>query len=424
MSGRAVRKAYLVASVAGVAFFVMSVGLLGVWPKQVIDAQTAAMSPEHPLGMSASALRGRAIYGREGCAYCHTQQIRYLHADMTRFGAPTLAWETRFDYPHLWGTRRIGPDLSRAAGTRSADWHYAHLFAPRSVVSKSVMPAYPALFDGAADRPRQEARDLVAYLETLGRAREIAGPEGEVHAREGCNCPDDEMAQMAFAGPINAHPGRTRRDGDVPDSVGREVGRAVGRNFSSANPASASADLSRGQQLFGDHCASCHGATGEGDGPGAAARRPRPGNLAEREFSDARLAQVLWNGVSGTAMPAWRDHRPADLAALAAVVKGFRAERPEPAMPDDIVELGARVYASNCVQCHGEEGDGRGTAAAALPMAPTNFRQQRPSLDYSLRALRNGVDGTPMAPWTSRLGAAEILAAAHHVRGFYDGGPR
>ena len=50
---------------------------------------TAAMSPEHPLGMSASALRGRAVYGREGCAYCHTQQIRYLHTDMARFGAAT-----------------------------------------------------------------------------------------------------------------------------------------------------------------------------------------------------------------------------------------------------------------------------------------------------------------------------------------------
>ena len=413
MSGRAVRKAYLVASVAGVAFFVLSVGLLGVWPKQVIDAQTAAMSPEHPLGMSESALRGRAIYGREGCAYCHTQQIRYLHTDMTRFGAPTLAWETRFDYPHLWGTRRIGPDLSRAAGTRSADWHFAHLFAPRTVVSKSVMPAYPALFDAAADRPRQEARDLVAYLETLGRAREIAGPEGEAHARAACDCADDEMAQMAFDGPINAHPGRTRRDGDIPE--------AVGRNISSA---AVSADLARGQQLFADHCASCHGPTGAGDGPGAAALRPRPGNLAEHEFSDARLAQVLWNGVPGTAMPAWRDHRPADLGALAAVVKGFAAAREEPALPADLVELGARVYASNCAQCHGDEGDGQGTAAAELPMAPTNFRLQRPSLDYSLRALRNGVDGTPMAPWTSRLGAAEILAVAHHVRGFYDGGSR
>ena len=404
-SGHAVRKAYFVAGVAGVLFFVLSVGLLGVWPRRVIEAQTAAMSPEHPLAMSASALRGRVIYGREGCAYCHTQQIRYLHTDMARFGAPTLAWETRFDYPHLWGTRRIGPDLSRAAGTRSADWHFAHLFAPRSVVAKSVMPAYPALFDAAPDRPRQEARDLLAYLESLGRAREIAGPEGEAHAREACNCADDEMLQMAFDGPINAHPAKTRRGGDIP-----------------ALPPST--DLARGQQLYSDHCASCHGATGAGDGPGAAALKPRPANLVEHEYSGERLAEALWNGVSGSAMPAWRDYQPEDLAALAAMVKGLASARAEPDLPVHLVEIGARVYAANCTQCHGEQGDGRGSAAAELVMAPTNFRQQRPTLDHSLRVLRNGVDGTPMAPWSARLGADELLAVAHHVRGFYEGGAR
>ena len=69
------------------------------------------------------------------------------------------------------------------------------------------MPPYRALFDGAPDRPRQEARDLVTYLETLGRARELAGPEGEARAREACNCPDDEMAQMAFGSAAERAPG-------------------------------------------------------------------------------------------------------------------------------------------------------------------------------------------------------------------------
>ena len=94
--------------------------------------------------------------------------------------------------------------------------------------------------------------------------------------------------------------------------------------------------------------------------------------------------------------------------------------RPDPAFPENIVETGARVYASSCAQCHGEKGGGDGSAAAELAIAPTNFRRQRPSLDLSLRALRNGVDGTPMAPWTSRLDAAEIVAVAHHVRGFFE----
>ena len=121
-------------------------------------------------------------------------------------------------------------------------------------------------------------------------------------------------------------------------------------------------------------------------------------------------------------MPAWRDHSLADLAAVATHVRSLEARRADPALPDRIGELGARVYAANCVQCHGENGDGRGTAALELPMIPVSFREQRPSLDLALRVIRNGVDGTPMAPWTSRLGAAEILAVAHHVRGFYQEG--
>ena len=197
----------------------------------------------------------------------------------TRFGAPTLAWETRLDYPQLWGTRRIGPDLSRIAGTRSEDWHFAHLYAPRSIVTGSVMPAYRFLFDGSAGAPRQSARDLVAYLETLGRAREIAGPEGEAAARAACACPDDEMRQMAFTAPmLNAHPARTRRRGDAPAL------------------APAAGDLSRGQQLYASNCASCHGRDGEGDGPGAAALLPRPSNLirARIRAGSTRRSDVEW----------------------------------------------------------------------------------------------------------------------------------
>ena len=110
----------------------MSILLLGVWPGRALEEQIRKTSPEHPLALTASEPRGRKIYAREGCAYCHTQQIRYVASDVARFGRATLAWETIFDYPHLWGTRRIGPDLSREASVRSADWQLSHLYAPRS----------------------------------------------------------------------------------------------------------------------------------------------------------------------------------------------------------------------------------------------------------------------------------------------------
>ena len=190
---RALRMSYIVASVAGFAFFALSVVLLGLWPKRVLEAQAKAMGPEYMLELSDSARRGRRVYGREGCAYCHTQQVRYLHADMARFGAPTLAWETRPDTPHLWGTRRIGPDLTRAGGTRPQDWHFAHLFSPRAMVPDSVMPPYRALFDGAPDRPRQEARDLGGLPRVAGprpragRARRRGPRQGRLQLSRRCD---------------------------------------------------------------------------------------------------------------------------------------------------------------------------------------------------------------------------------------------
>ena len=402
---RVLRMSYIVASVAGVGFFAMSVLLLGVWPGRVLEEQTRKMSPEHPLNLSASERRGREIYSYEGCAYCHTQQVRYAEADMTRFGAPTLAWETRFDYPHLWGTRRIGPDLARESGSHPADWHFAHLYSPRAVVTDSVMPASSSMFEGSPDRPKQEARDVVAYLETLGRAREIAGPEGEAHALANCDCAADEMAQMAFhASELNANPRKTRRKGPAP----------------ALTPLG---DLERGQELYARNCASCHGARGLGDGPGASGLHPAPANLAEHEYSFARLSFALTNGVDGTSMPAWRDFSRDDLSALAQVVRGFHVAQPEPEIPKNVLDLGARVYAANCAQCHGVNGAGDGTAVSELRIVPANLQGERPSLGQSLRVLRNGIDGTQMAPWggnaTGRLSEAELSAVAYYVRGFY-----
>ncbi len=404
-AGRALRMAYVVAGVAGIGFFLMSVILLGYWPGRVLEEQTRRMSPGKPVDLTVSERRGRAVYASEGCAYCHTQQIRYLAADIARFGAPTLAWETQFDYPHLWGTRRIGPDLSRAAGTRPADWQFLHLYSPRVLVPDSVMPAYRSLFDGSPERPRQEARDLVAYLETLGRARELAGPEGEAYAREACDCPDDHLAGMALSvTPLNGSPARTRRGGEYP-----------------ALPAAT--NLERGAALFGGNCAGCHGPNGAGDGPAAAALLPKPTNLAEHRYTPDRLSEVLWNGSEGTAMSAWRDHPLNDLAAIAAAVQSLSVGAPEDPPSAQIAALGARVNEANCVQCHGLNGDGRGSAAGELVVAPTDFRRQQPNHAASLRALRDGIGGTRMALWTDRLAADELLAVAHYVRGFYQPAP-
>lgn len=123
-----------------------------------------------------------------------------------------------------------------------------------------------------------------------------------------------------------------------------------------------------------------------------------------------------------TAMPAWRELDRADLAAIAEVVRGFHAAQTEPEIPKEVLDLGARVYTDRCAQCHGMNGAGDGSAAGQFPIAPTNFRTERPDIAASLRALRNGIEGTPMAPWSNELSEAELSAAAYYVRTFFAGG--
>lgn len=397
----ALRMSYIVASVAGIGFFVFSVSLLGVIPRQTLSEETAALAPGATLGLTPAEQRGRTIYAREGCSYCHTQQVRYTVADMQRFGAPTLAWEGRLDYPHMMGTRRIGPDLARTANTRTREWHLAHLFSPRSVVPKSVMPAYPEMFNGSADSPRLEAMDLIAYLESLGRERNLAWPEGDLRARE---LTDDERALMSLnAEVLNAHPAMTRPRGSAP-----------------ALPANG--DPALGEQLWQDNCSGCHGTEGRGDGPAAAWLQPAPVNLSEHRYQRDLLADILYNGVHGSSMPAWRDLSPGQLAALAQVVDGF-SEVEEAASNALQINQGQEVYLTHCAECHGDNGEGNGFAADSLPIPimPTDFTRELLSEAAAMRALRQGVVGTSMAPWGDRLTEQEMNAATSYIRSLFRG---
>ena len=134
---------------------------------------------------TAQELRGKKIYQREGCWYCHTQQVRNLLEETQRYGMgeeetfkrfgvralvqapPTQPGEVVFDNPHMLGTRRAGPDLARVGGKYDNSWHINHFRDPRSTSPGSLMPAYTWLFDKAG-QPTQEAQDLVAYMKKLG----------------------------------------------------------------------------------------------------------------------------------------------------------------------------------------------------------------------------------------------------------------
>jgi hypothetical protein len=137
---------------------------LGMEPSQPPDADN-----DRPL--AAAALRyARTLYVGEGCWHCHSQFVRPVSNEARRWGPVARSWEyqNELQRPVLFGTRRVGPDLSREGGRRSNDWHAVHFFEPTSLVPESVMPSYPWFFDGAPDRPNEKGVALILYMQWLG----------------------------------------------------------------------------------------------------------------------------------------------------------------------------------------------------------------------------------------------------------------
>jgi len=90
-------------------------------------------------------LMGYKIYKREGCNLCHSQMIRPFRDEVERYGHYSLAAESMYDHPFMWGSKRTGPDLARVGGRYSDEWHKEHLIKPRNLVPESIMPGYPFL---------------------------------------------------------------------------------------------------------------------------------------------------------------------------------------------------------------------------------------------------------------------------------------
>jgi mono/diheme cytochrome c family protein len=398
------KSAYVLTGAAGFGCFLFSFVVLAVWPNQTLEDEIAASRPPGLPGLSASELRGRAIYGREGCLNCHSQFVRATAADVLRFGPPSQAWETEKEFPQLWGTRRIGPDLARESGKRTRDWHLTHLWNPRWVVPESNMPAHPWLFDGSPLRPTQEAVDLVSYLDSLGRDARLAGTLERSPGRK--MDPAEEERMGIFC------------DCAIPRTAGPAVLLST-----DLPPAELARFELRGAALFARHCGGCHGPGGKGDGAAAVSLLPAPRDLTRVHFSDAALSGVLWEGVRGSSMPGWHELPANDLRALAAYVRSLESEGPqaktEPARSAEEQVKAGKLYVKNCAMCHGPQGKGDGMAAGALAPKPTDFRQQRPSLGYAEDVLARGVPGTAMPPWRDRLDVAQRRLLASYVRALY-----
>ena len=150
--------------------------------------------------LSALELEGRDIFIREGCLGCHSQMIRPLRAETERYGHYSVAGESVWDHPFLWGSKRTGPDLARVGGRYSDAWHRVHLLNPRNVVPESNMPAFPWLderaLDGAQTASKMKALRSVGVPYT---EEDIAGAQAAVENKK------EIQALIAFLQQLGTH---------------------------------------------------------------------------------------------------------------------------------------------------------------------------------------------------------------------------
>lgn len=367
--------------------------------------------------------RGRAVYTREGCWYCHSQYVRPVTGETRRWGPVTQAGEYAYDVPHLFSTRRIGPDLSRVGLKYSDAWHIAHFWNPRMLSPDSIMPRFSALFDGphrvkiVTDANGNRTLEKTAITEKLfdfASTRQIPltpNAEGLLYVPEHGKYPVIFTPNKEYSGEVVSLLAASE---DLQGLVAylQKLGTNRGKWRDRFEPQRMEASqvtvprseewIDYGKQVYQRRCLGCHGKDGDGNGPAAAfMQQDRPRNFALGVFKfrltpsgsmpdDGDLLRTITRGVRGTAMPSWHELPEKDrLAAIQYIKYVLAADRsdpkkpyfyfveepakaplyiPEPPKPSaELVRRGAEVWkAAKCWECHGQEGKGDGEKAAGL----------------------------------------------------------
>jgi cytochrome c oxidase cbb3-type subunit 2 len=221
---------------------------------------------------------GRDIYMREGCNNCHSQTVRTLAADVERYGnggGYSKSGEFVYDRPHLWGSRRTGPDLARI-GLKYPDpkgaWHRKHMENPQSVVPASNMPSYAFLNVPLSTTYSERKMKLLGFPYTPADLDDLKGKT--------------EMdAIISYLRKLGT---------DIPVKKAEAATQAT---VSKNNPFNDLKEVEKeAESLYKQHCASCHGEKREGTlGPA----------LKGSAKSDSELFAIISKGVVANGMPAF-----------------------------------------------------------------------------------------------------------------------
>jgi cytochrome c oxidase cbb3-type subunit 2 len=379
---------------------------------------------------------GRRVYTREGCWYCHSQYVRPVTGETRRWGPVTQAGEYAFDLPHMFSTRRIGPDLSRVGLKYSDAWHLAHFWDPRSLSPDSIMPRFTALFDGphpvkiVTDDQGQRSLERTPATEKLfdfnSKNRILLTPnaDGLLYVPERGRYPviftpndeftgdtvnlladtEDLRGLVAYLQKLGTNRGKWRDRFEPQRMEASQVSIPRSEEW-----------ISYGKRVYERRCLGCHGVKGDGNGPAAAfmqTDRPRNFTLGVFKFrltptgslpNDGDLLRTITRGVRGTAMPTWHELLEKDRLAVIQYIKyELSADRSDPDRPyfyfveepvkppiyigeppkpsPVLLARGKEAWKSaKCWECHGQEGKGDGEKAPGLeddfgfPIPPANL---------------------------------------------------
>jgi cytochrome c oxidase cbb3-type subunit I/II len=421
---------------------------------------------------------GRSVYIREGCWYCHSQYVRPVTGEDLRWGPVSEAGEYAFDLPHLFSTRRIGPDLTRVGLKYGDDWHYAHHWDPRLVVPDSVMPSFKWLYtrlrlslvksnDGAALPPSDELkkyftmkaeRPIALYPNADGLTFVSPSPDGRwpldgtpVIDLKGFGDKPPALERVTLVFPTQELVGLVRYVQKLGTNRGawREVFEPQTVGVSVMNIPSSQELLTLGREVYNTRCVGCHGKAGDGNGVAATFLSPRPRNFTLGVFkfrttqsgslpTDGDLYRTVTRGVRWTAMPTWHELPDKERLAVVTFIKTFSSrwkdEQPEPAATINdppkatpaLVARGKDLYVkAKCFQCHGDGGKGDGVSAPDLtddlkfPIRPADFTRGQfkggSTVRDIFRAMTLGLDGTPMPSFGDSMSEEERWAISYFV---------
>jgi len=210
------------------------------------------------------------------------------------------------------------------------------------------------------------------------------------------------------------------------------------------SPQIAATEFSEFEPIYRQHCAACHGDSGDGKSRAQHGLKPPP-----RDFTMASAWQVLdrtrmiasvTHGRPNTAMVGWEGRlNEVQIAGVVDYVRSSFMSVPasmavaSPKLTDSAQSVaalntskragnsGRDIYKRNCSACHGDKGNGSTWTQSGLNPPPRDFTsdeaRQLLSRERMIASVAYGRDGTAMMPFNSRLSAQEIVTVVDYIRG-------